>query len=101
MAHMNDTIVRLVKPQLDWHIIELISLLSPGPLAEQTAELLICDHLAAHCPDMANCLAKWMRVLKPNGWLVAAFLTPHYANDRITFFLTGTTLVGRLEAHNK
>ncbi len=71
MTHMNDTIVRLVEPQLDWHILELTSLLSPGTLAEQTADLLIYDHLAAHCPDMASYLANWMRVLKPNGWLAA------------------------------
>ena len=191
---MDDTLARLVQPQTHWHIMSLTPANKEQVITEQTADLLICDHLSAHCSDMRALLSDWVKVIKPGGWLaiqdtvvpgsrlrgkkanlqrragdyinmvlrwgdggngrnlcqdewldilrivnmiyiqheisrheiefthwlsntnltpgnrirlrallrqtpepVAAFLTPKTANDRITFFLTELTLVGRLE----
>ena len=66
---MHDTIARLVRLQVDWHVIELIPSTVDSAVSPQTADLLICDHLSAYVPDIQTVLADWVAVLKPNGWL--------------------------------
>ena len=65
---MHDVIVRLVAPQSDWHIVELTPNTLDQALAKQTADLLICNHLSAHYPDMEKRLADLVACFEA-GWM--------------------------------
>ncbi|WP_430427405.1 class I SAM-dependent methyltransferase [Parasphingorhabdus sp.] len=59
----------LENPYLDErHLVEMNA---PLPIADNSVDLIICDHVLEHVADPASFVAELRRVLKPGGWFCA------------------------------
>jgi len=63
-------------PDMEFHEADLQQL----PLADNSVDLVVCGLAVSHMPDLAPVFAEFVRVLRPNGYLVLSDSRGHFSD---------------------